>query len=149
VSWREYIQAAVTWFALGFAVATGYHQPAGPPVPVPDRPVPTVPVPVALKHNGHFTISYIEPRYPSPASAAVRNDLANTDWHALDATFRAYTLGQAELTTLGLDKHFDPANLPIALIQETGPKGAPIVATVAGPASAGDVLGTVKGLRGL
>jgi hypothetical protein len=139
------IYAAVTYILIGW-VAAGYFRPV-PPVPGPVPP----PAPVAIrpaKHTGHLYVSYIEPRYGTPTSAAVRDALAGTDWSKLDATFRSYTDGQDELTTLGFDKHFEAADLPEVFIQESGPKGAPIIATVNGPASASIVLARIKELRG-
>jgi hypothetical protein len=144
-TWSRRLYAASTYILIGW-VAAGYFK----PVSVAPRPVaPPAPIPIAAtKHTGHFTVSYIEPRYGSPASAAVRDDLAALDWHALDTTFRAYTEGQDELKTLGFVSHFASTGLPVCFVQETGPKGAPIIATVEGPASAAVVVSTVKGLRG-
>ena len=156
---RDAICVSALWFFAGFLVCYVEVRPTGPPpqpspapivqpVPAPAPAPAPAPQPIPVKHTGHLYLSYIEPRYGTPASAAVRDDLAAIDWHALDATFRAYVDGQEELTTLGFLKPIQETGLPAAFIQESGPKGAPIIGTVEGPASAAVVLSTVKGLRG-
>lgn len=147
---KNWLGTVLVSAAMGYILACRF---AG----VPLMPVQPAPVPITVSpanptknpaHTGHFTVSYIEPRYPTPASAAVRDQLAGTDWRALDATFRAYTHGQQELTDLGFVTHYSTADLPLCFIQEAGPAGAPLVGTPLKPASAAAVLGTVKGLRG-
>lgn len=133
--------AAVAVISLGCTV----HVHVTIPTP---RPVAPAPIAQAPAHKGHFTVSYIEPRYPSPASAAVRGQLAGEDWAALDATFRSYTEGQGQLTTLGFVGHFRSADLPIAFLQEDGPGGAPIIGSFRSPASGDAVLAWVKEFRG-
>jgi hypothetical protein len=124
-------------------VHLGEREPAPIPAPVPVRPA-------AVRHTGHFTVSYIEPVHPSAASAAVRHDLAALDWSGLDATFRAYTHGQEQLTTLGFSTIYAAADLPMVFIQETGADGsAPIVPPpLRSPATAAAVVDRVKELRG-
>ena len=163
VVWRKVKDAVATaalWLLIGWGSAAYYYRsvPMAPtcpaaaaPVPAPPAPAPP-PAPVAPSapvHAGHFTISYVEPRYPSPASAAVRQQLAAVTWSDLDATYRSYTEGQSQLATLGFDRYFKPADLPILFLQEDGPTGAPIIDQMKAPASAESVVSWVKGFRGL
>jgi hypothetical protein len=134
--------------SLGCNLTVHIHlgeRPTAPaPVPSPVRPV------SAAKHTGHFTVSYIEPVYPSPASTAVRHDLAGVDWGGLDTTFRAYTHGQEQLQTLGFSTLYVAADLPMVFVQETNASGAaPIVPPpLRSPATADVVVARVKELRG-
>jgi hypothetical protein len=146
------VQIAVLWFALGLVAGQSipHVSPRLAPAPLP-APAPATkpaPRPHTVAHAGHFTISYIEPRYGSPASAAVRDGLAGVDWKPLDCTFRSYVEGQEELKTLGFVPRFTASDLPVLFVQESGPKGAPIIDTVKGPASAAAVLTRIQELRG-
>lgn len=145
------VQVAALWFLLGFL--TGHSLAPAPrleplPAPAPQRDPLEKPRPAPVHHTGHFTVSYLEPRYGSPASAAIRDQLAGADWKPLDCTFRSYTDGQAELKTLGFTPHFTSADLPLVFIQETGPQGAPIIDTIRSPATAAAVLTRIQELRG-
>jgi hypothetical protein len=109
----------------------------------------TPPVPIApALHTGHFTLSYIEPKYPMPASAQVRDQLAGENWTAIDATYRSYTDGQSQLTSLGFTRCYAAADLPIAFLQEDQAAGSPIIDKMKSPASADAVVAWVKGFRG-
>jgi len=133
----------IDWDVDGQVVKPPRPAPSPAPLPAP----PPAPAPVAA-HTGHFTVSYIEPRYPSPASGAVRDGLAKTDWTPLDATYRSYTEGQSQITSLGFTPHFKTSDLPIVMLQEDGPSGSPIIDKLKSPPSAEAVVNWVKGFRG-
>jgi hypothetical protein len=93
-------------------------------------------------------VSYIEPRYPSPASAAVRDGLAQVKATGIDTTYRSYIEGQEQLTTLGFTPHFKSADLPMVFLQEDTPAGSPIIGSLKSPATADAVVKWVLGFRG-
>jgi hypothetical protein len=97
---------------------------------------------------GHFTVSYIEPKYPSPTSAAVRDGLAKVKATGIDTTYRSYVEGQEQLTTLGFTTYFKSADLPIVFLQEDQAAGSPIIGSMKSPASAEAVVSWVRGFRG-
>jgi hypothetical protein len=166
------VLSAVAWGAVGFATARWLEPgvspslppapqpppvvqpapvPAPVPAPTPPAPAPSpVPVgPAAVKHTGRLTVSWINSRYPTPAQAAIRDDLASVDWKAHDAMFRSYVDGQEELKSLGFAGLYKPDDLPIVFVQETQNGKAPLIGEpIRSPASAGAVLAHVKGLRG-
>jgi hypothetical protein len=163
VVWRKVkdaITTAALWLLIGWFSAAYYYRslqpaavpfpspapaPVGPPAPaLPPAPAP----PAAPVHTGHFTLSYIEPKYPSPASAAVRDGLAQVKATGIDTTYRSYTEGQTQLTTLGFTPYFTTADLPIVFLQEDGPTGSPIIGSMKSPASAEAVVAWVQGFRG-
>jgi hypothetical protein len=167
--WRKVKDAVVSaalWLLIGWFSAAYYYRPtavpcsrpvpaavpvvpAPAPAPAPDPPAPAPPPALpAVAHKGHFTVSLIEPRYPSPASAAVRDQLAGENWMPLDTSYRSYTEGQNQLTALGFVPYFKSADLPIVFLQEDGPTGAPIIGSMKSPASADAVLSWVRGFRG-
>jgi hypothetical protein len=152
------VAAAVAWFLIGFVVARELAPaPAPAPIPAP-APAPSPPIlapsppppPPIVRHTGHLTVSYIEPIHVKPSGIVARHQLAGVDWASMDASFRAYTDGQDELHTLGFDRHYTAADLPLVFIQETGPTGqAPIIPPpIHAPASAQVVVDRVKELRG-
>jgi hypothetical protein len=147
---RNAFATAALWFMVGFGLGVYIAPRAAPirPAPVP-VPVP-IPAPAdTVNVRGHLTVSLIEPLYVSPATAAIRNDLAATNWSGLDTTFRAYTHGQSELDALGFTSHYTTADLPIVFFQETLPSGsAPLVPPPLKPLSAAAVIDHVKELRG-
>jgi hypothetical protein len=93
-------------------------------------------------------VSYIEPRYPTPASAAVRDGLAQVKATGIDTTYRSYVEGQQQLTSLGFTPHFKSSDLPIVFLQEDTPAGSPIIGSLKSPASADAVVKWVLGFRG-
>jgi hypothetical protein len=157
---RDWIQTAALWLLIGWFSAAFYYRslqpapvliPSPAPAPVGPPAPDLLPVPVApagVSHKGHFTVSYIEPRYPSPASAAVREGLAAVKSTGIDTTYRSYIAGQTQLTTLGFTAYFTPADLPMVFLQEDQAGGSPIIGTMKSPASADAVVSWVKGFRG-
>ncbi len=164
VVWRRVkdgITTAALWLLIGWFSAAYYYRiplppaalpipspapaPVGPPAPV---PLPAPVAPAAPAHTGHFTVSYIEPKYPSPASAAVRDGLAQVKSTGIDTTYRSYTEGQTQLTTLGFTSYFKTSDLPIVFLQEDTANGSPIIGSMKSPASAEAVVNWVKGFRG-
>ena len=154
---KDAATTAALWLLIGWGSAAYYYRslppaPVAPPAPIQAPvPAPAPPVlpaaPVHSGHSGHFTVSYIEPKYPTPASAAVRDGLAQVKATGIDTTYRSYTDGQAQLTTLGFDRYFTPADLPIVFLQEDQPNGSPIIGSLKSPASADAVVTWVKGFR--
>jgi len=157
---KDAITTAALWLLIGWFSAAYYYRSLPPapvpipaPAPVPDGPPAPVPAPAPIApaapvHMGHFTVSYIEPKYPSPASAAVRDGLAQVKATGIDTTYRSYVEGQTQLTTLGFDRYFKSGDLPIVFLQEDGPSGSPIIGSLKSPASADAVIQWVKGFRG-
>jgi hypothetical protein len=142
--WFRVALTGALCFGLGFGVA--WHI---APRPTLSPPIPAPAPAVKPQPRGHFTVSYIDQVHSKPASAAVRDSLAAADWAGLDATFRAYTHGQDELTALGFATLYVAADLPTVFIQETRPDGrAPIIDQIRAPASAELVLTHVTALRG-
>lgn len=133
--------AAVAVISLGCTVHVHVTLPA-------PRPVAPAPIAQAPAHKGHFTVSYIEPKYPTQASAAVRDGLAKLKATGIDTTYRSYIEGQAQLTTLGFVPYFKPADLPIVFLQEDQPGGSPIIGSLKSPASADAVVAWVQEFRG-
>jgi len=131
------ITSGPTWVRLDWTIDAQAVQP-----PAPDPPA------AATAHTGHFTVSYVEPRYPSPASAAVRDGLARIKATGIDTTYRSYVEGQTQLATLGFTAHYKPADLPIVFLQEDQAGGSPIIGSLRSPASADAVVAWVKGFRG-
>ena len=151
---KDALTSAALWLLVGWFSAAYYYRSLPPaPVPVPVAPPAPVPAPAPIApaapvHGGHYTVSYIEPKYPSPASAAVRDGLAQVKATGIDTTYRSYIEGQQQLTTLGFDRYFKSADLPMVFLQEDGPTGAPIIGSLKSPASAEEVVAWVKGFRG-
>jgi hypothetical protein len=163
VVWRKVkdtVATAALWLLVGWGCASYYYRALAPPLVVP--PVPAVqpapaplppapappPAPATPVHAGHFTVSYVEPKYPSPASAAVREGLAKVKASGIDTTYRSYTEGQTQLTTLGFTAYFKSADLPMVFLQEDQVGGAPIIGSLKSPASAEAVVRWVQGFRG-
>jgi hypothetical protein len=143
------VRSILTWLALALG-GSGCEltlvvrsldatAPAAKPAPAPKAK------PVA--HTGHFTVSYVDAVHPTVASATTRGGLAAFDWPSIDATFRAYTLGESAIEELGFSRVLVGEDLPIAFVQETGPSGAPIVQTIRHPGSAEQVWTEVTVLR--
>jgi hypothetical protein len=126
--------------SLGCHVTVHVH--LSEPAPAP------APVPPAVKHTGHFTVSLIEPKYTRADVAAIRHDLAGFDWATLDTSFRGYSDGQEQVTSLGFGTQFTPADLPIVFVQETQPSGAAPIIDRMKPTSAAVVIDRIKALRG-
>jgi hypothetical protein len=149
------VYAATTWLLVGWIAAWWYFSPRAPvglpltpPAPVGPVVKPPAPVLTPVRHTGYLIVSHIEKIAVTPAAAAVRDQLGRVDWASLDATFRSYTEGQVKLTELGFTRYFQSADLPLVFIQESTPAGAPIIKRISSPASAEEVLRTIKELRG-
>lgn len=139
--------ALVAALGLGCTVHVHVTIPAfGPAAPISAPVVPVAPAPAP--HMGHFTVSYIEPKYPSPTSAAVRDGLAKVKATGIDTTYRSYVEGQEQLTTLGFTAYFKSADLPIVFLQEDQAAGSPIIGSLKSPPSAEAVVAWVRGFRG-
>jgi hypothetical protein len=161
---RDALFVAFFWLVIGICLGWWLHSdgrgqrpepdpPLSPPSPVhvaPPVPAPAPPPPPApAKHDGHLTISYIEPLYTSPEAAALRDTLARFDWRAHGGTFRSYTDGEDDLTRLGFAGLYKPADLPIVYVQETLPDGkAPIIAGPIKSPTLDQLRSILRGLRG-
>jgi hypothetical protein len=131
------IDVGVVDVTVGGAAPSPVPPPGPGPTPPPPAPTPAI--------SGTIWVSYVAPASPTVAQAALRTSpTLRSGLAALQAQFRTYQDGQAELDALGMAAQARSLGTPCAIVQ--GPDGK-VLASIKAPDEA-TILSTVAKFRG-